>query len=322
METHISSRDTDPAAKASCVDSDSNNIERFQLHDLSSYAQAVRVPLDACTSPSDSGEVHHAHTTQEYDAMTQERHCATSASFDKGCEHLSDDGVPAHGTVKTFVRQQTPQELVRSSSQPSARGVKIDVVLQSVMHCGGGMLKGRVEICWDARARHAQQTQITAVKLDCLGIECKSTRLIVLILISATKANSKMFLAIAQDLVASHVCLGDLTKVYSKVAQAKQGFCSIPFEMQLPLDVCLLVLRIQNSHQVGPGTFGTTGAQIDYTFVCTVQMVNAKRFAGMNHDPVSQVVDSRRPDAASFPYNQGIPMPQPDKGTSADASTN
>ncbi|ORY82147.1 hypothetical protein BCR37DRAFT_37436 [Protomyces lactucae-debilis] len=216
--------------------------------DLSSYAHALCEEQDVDAESSYSLE---AHIQQTQDTP------ASASSVTSPHEHTvnrSQDNTAIIPNAKTFVRQSAPQELVRTSSQTSARGVKADVVLQSVVHCGGGLLKGKVELCWSAKAKHNQQTQVTAIKLDCLGVE-------------STKASaSKMFLSLALDLVATGIYLNDLSNVFPQDFQVKPGNCSVPFEMQLPLDV-------------GPGSFETTGAQIQYSFVCTVQVANEKRFA-------------------------------------------
>lgn len=69
----------------------------------------------------------------------------------------------------------------------------------------------------------------------------------------------------AQDILTSGLYLHDLQKVFLQEAHIKPGSCHIPFELQLPLDV-------------GPGTFKTKDAEISYTLVMTVGLVNTKRF--------------------------------------------
>ena len=85
-----------------------------------------------------------------------------------------DEPESAIPNVRTFVRSEAPQDLVRHNSLASARGVKIDIILNSSFHCGGGVIKGNLVLQYNSKAKKNRNTQISSVKLDCLGVECKS----------------------------------------------------------------------------------------------------------------------------------------------------
>lgn len=70
---------------------------------------------------------------------------------------------------------------------------------------------------------------------------------------------------VAQDILTSGIYLHDLNKTFLQEERISAGQCFIPFELQLPLDV-------------GPGTFIVKDAEIKYSLVVTVALVNGKRF--------------------------------------------
>lgn len=75
--------------------------------------------------------------------------------------------------VRTFVRSEAPQGLVRSASNTNARGVSIDMTLHSHVSSGGGLLKGLISIRFNPKAKRNRTTQVSNIQLDCLGVECK-----------------------------------------------------------------------------------------------------------------------------------------------------
>lgn len=78
--------------------------------------------------------------------------------------------------VKTFVRSNAPQELARSSSNTKSRGVTADMTLLSVVHCGGGLIKGNLILRHNAKSKKNKTTQVSKIQLDCLGVECMCYR--------------------------------------------------------------------------------------------------------------------------------------------------
>lgn len=70
---------------------------------------------------------------------------------------------------------------------------------------------------------------------------------------------------IAQDILTNGIYLHDLDKTFLQEEHVRPGQCAIPFEMQLPLDV-------------GPGSFDTKDAEIAYSLIVTVGIVNGLKF--------------------------------------------
>lgn len=75
--------------------------------------------------------------------------------------------------VRTFVRSEAPQKLVRIASQTNSRGVSVDLNLHSTTLSGGGIVKGDLLIHSEPRLKKNKSTQVCKIQLDCLGTECK-----------------------------------------------------------------------------------------------------------------------------------------------------
>lgn len=84
----------------------------------------------------------------------------------------------------------------------------------------------------------------------------------------------------AQDILVSGIYLHDLDRTFLQEQHVKTGECFVPFELQLPLDVRSLSCSSSSDakFKVGPGSFETKDAEIDYTLVTTIKLINGKRF--------------------------------------------
>ena len=75
--------------------------------------------------------------------------------------------------TQTFVRHEAPQELLDTFSRTSTRGVKLDFGLQTTLLAGGGRVRGDICLKFNHKAKKNRMTQISSIKLDCIGFEGK-----------------------------------------------------------------------------------------------------------------------------------------------------